>query len=267
MALSHAKKVSEHFAVYTDRLKIREEYENNIKWTRKIKEAIRDNRIVPYFQPIVNNQTKAVEKYECLIRLIEPDMTVIAPYQFLEIAKRTRLYEQLTCIMIDRCFDQIERMDGGIEFSINLSLKDITNPKTVALIIERLVQAGDHAHNAVFEILESEGIENYSDVGNFIGTIKKYGAKVAIDDFGTGYSNFAHVLKLNVDYLKIDSSLVKNVHNDINSEILIKTIVNFSGELGIRTVSEFVNSEEVLAKIVDLGVDFSQGYYLGEAAA
>nr|WP_297890535.1 EAL domain-containing protein [Sulfurihydrogenibium sp.] len=115
-----------------------------------------------------------------------------------------------------------------------------------------------------FEILESEGIENYEDVSGFIKEVKSYGSKIAIDDFGSGYSNFAHMLKLDVDYLKIDSSLIKNIHQDKNSQIIVQTIVGFAKKLGIKTIAEFVHNREVFEKVRELGVDYSQGYYIGE---
>ena len=116
----------------------------------------------------------------------------------------------------------------------------------------------------VFEILESEGIESYDEVSKFISRGKNLGAAIAIDDFGAGYSNFAHILKLEVNYIKIDSSLINNIEKDINSQIVVKTIVDFSSRLGIKTIAEFVDSRAIFEKVCELGVDFSQGYLISE---
>src|SRR5262249_36964972 len=115
----------------------------------------------------------------------------------------------------------------------------------------------------VVEILESEGIENYREVKQFLTMIKAAGVKVAIDDFGTGYSNFDHVLKLNVDYIKIDASLIQHLDTDRNAQIIVKTIVGFSRELGLKTISEHVHTQAVLNATKELGVDYSQGFFLG----
>ena len=120
------------------------------------------------------------------------------------------------------------------------------------------------ANNIVFELLETEGIENYNEVKTFISDIKKFGCKVAIDDFGSGYSNFSHILNLNVDYIKIDASIIKNIVEDKNSEYIAKLIVDFSNRVGVKTIAEFVHSKEVFEKVKDLGVDYSQGYYFSE---
>lgn len=149
------------------------------------------------------------------------------------------------------------------EISINLLLQDITNNLTRDLIMEKLANSKNPT-KVVFEIVESEGIENFDIVIDFIKEVKKYGAKVAIDDFGTGYSNFSYLMKLNVDYIKIDGSIIKNLHKDKSAEIITKTLVSFAKELGIETVAEFVAEEDVYNKIRNLNIDYSQGYYFSE---
>ena len=94
--------------------------------------------------------------------------------------------------------------------------------------------------------------------------MKTYGCKIAIDDFGTGYSNFPHVLKLDVDYIKIDSMLIKDIDRNRHSQIVVRTIVDFCKQLGIETIAEFVHSREVFETIAGLGIDYAQGYYFGE---
>ena len=115
-----------------------------------------------------------------------------------------------------------------------------------------------------FEILESEGIENFDQVLAFINDVKKYGCAISIDDFGTGYSNFEYLMKLKVDYIKIDGSMIKNIDTDINSQMITQTIVDFAKKMQIKTVAEFVCSKNVFEKVAQLDVDFAQGYYFGE---
>ncbi|MDR3597370.1 EAL domain-containing protein [Clostridium sp.] len=261
MALNHAKKNRELFQVYKEELNIYEGIKENIVWTKKIKDAIAENRILPYFQPIVNNKLGTIEKCEALIRMIDENEKVISPYFFLDIAKRAGLYKELTKIMLEKTFEISNKTDYQI--SINLLFQDIVNSQVRALIIEKL-QKAKNPENVVFEIVESEGIENFNEVAEFIKEIKKYGCKIAIDDFGTGYSNFSYLMKLNVDYIKIDGSIIKNIHKDKSAETVTKTIVAFAKELGIETVAEFVSEEEIYNKIKDLNVDYSQGYYFSE---
>jgi EAL domain-containing protein (putative c-di-GMP-specific phosphodiesterase class I) len=99
---------------------------------------------------------------------------------------------------------------------------------------------------------------------DFVIKYRNQGIKIAIDDFGTGYSNFAHILKIRPNYIKIDGSLIKNINTDKNSYELVKSIIDFSKALNIKVIAEFVHSREVYESILNLGVDEFQGFYLGE---
>ena len=196
MALHYVKKNKKLFQIYEENLNIYEGIKENITWTKKIRDAIAENRIIPFFQPIVNNHLGTVEKCEALIRMIDENGKIIAPYFFLDIAKKAGLYKELTIIMLEKIFEILNKTD--YEISINLLLQDIVNSKIRKLIIEKLKKA-KNPKKVVFEIVESEGIESFKEVTDFIKEIKKYGAKIAIDDFGTGYSNFSYLMKLDVD--------------------------------------------------------------------
>jgi len=258
MALKIAKRANENFLVYSDEISLNKEYENNIKWTKKIKDAIEHDKFTPVFQPIVKNQDGSWEKYECLVRLQDEDK-LISPYFFLDISKKSKHYTQITKIMIEKSFETFKNREDK-EFSVNLTIEDILNNeiKTFIFTTLEIYQIGPRV---VFEIVESESIENFKDVLDFITDIKTYGCKVAIDDFGTGYSNFEYLVKLNADYVKIDGSLIKGIDKDKTSQIVVKNIVNFANDLGMKTIAEFVEDEAIQSKVKELGVDYSQGYY------
>jgi EAL domain-containing protein (putative c-di-GMP-specific phosphodiesterase class I) len=124
-----------------------------------------------------------------------------------------------------------------------------------------------HADRIIFEILESEGIENYETINQFITEVKKYGVKIAIDDFGAGYSNFVYITKLDIDYIKIDGSIIRNIHQDTTSQIITRTIIDFASQLGIQSVAEFVCDENVYTYLKQLPITHFQGYYFGEPKA
>ena len=262
MALKKAKKTQIHHIIYNESLEISKEYENNINWTRKLREAIKQDRIVPYFQPIVNNLNGRIEKQECLVRLIDNGGDIISPIKFLDVAKKSRFYHEITRIVVEKSLKVFQNQD--FEFSINLSVIDILDEKTKAFIYQMLTEHKDISRNIVFEILESEGIQNYREVKEFINIVKGFGCKIAIDDFGSGYSNFIHIMKLNVDYIKIDSSIIENIDTDQYSQIIAKNITNVAKELGLKTIAEYVHSREVFEKILEIQVDYSQGYYFGK---
>lgn len=260
VAVLQAREQNRHHLLYDPTVGIEENYEANLYWAHRLKAAIDEDRLVPWFQPIYDNQLQRVTKYECLVRMVEPDGRVISAGQFVKIADRLRLNRRITVLMIEKCFACFLDRDEG--FSINLSYGDIADAETVSRILEALNRYGI-GERVIFEILESDGITNYDEIHHFIEQVKPFGCRIAIDDFGTGYSNFAHLLSLNVDYIKIDGSLICNLHEDHTAFLVTSGIVQFARSLNIRTVAEFVHNAAVQERVCELGIDFSQGDYFG----
>ena len=260
-ALKTAKKTGRETLLYDEESELFRSYENNIVWVNKINEALADNRITPFFQPIVNNKTGKIEKYESLVRLIEKDGGIVSPFHFLEISKKSRQYGAITKIVVQKAFETFR--DTPYSFSINLSVMDMLDRDISGYIFEQL-RAFPEPQRVIFELLESEGVENYSEVFGFIAKVKEFGCSVAIDDFGSGYSNFIHLVQLDVDIIKIDGSLIRNLDTNHNALLVVETIVSFAKKLNIPTVAEFVHSEAIYEIVKDLDVDYSQGYFLGQ---
>ncbi len=261
MALRIAKKNKNNFVIYDESMGMTKEYDKNLKWTKKLKDAIDNNKVIPVFQPIVDVKTNKIVKFEALMRIIDDDESHIAPIHFLELAKKNKLYHQLTKIMIEKTLDRFKDLDYKV--SINVSVEDILNKNIYDFIMYKL-NSSPISENVVFEIIESEGIENFDQVLEFIDDVKKYGVKISIDDFGTGYSNFEYLMKLKVDYIKIDGSMIKNIDVDNKSKMITQTIVDFAKKMNIQTIAEFVHSKDVFDKIKELDVDYAQGYYFGK---
>jgi len=260
-ALQKAKETNKDFFIIEHIEDDTEHYHKNLLWANKLNTALSTDHITPYFQPIIHNKTGEINKYEALVRLIDEDGKVITPFYFLEAAKYTRQYTALTKQMIEKSFQTIADLD--VTTSINFTVDDIRDNETIAFFKEKLEEY-NVGKRVIVELTESEGIENYSEISEFIADIKQLGCRVAIDDFGTGYSNFTHLIHLNVDYLKIDGSIIKNITKDKNAEIVARTLVEFSEQLGIETIAEFVDSQEILDKVIEIGIDYSQGFFLGK---
>jgi diguanylate cyclase (GGDEF)-like protein/PAS domain S-box-containing protein len=260
MALRISRNKKENFIVYNDQISLNTLYEKNIFWAKKIKNAIANDKIVPFFQPIVNNKTNKYEKYEALVRMIGEDGKVISPYFFLDIAKKTKQYIQLTTIMLEKTFETFSNREE--EFSINITMEDIVNKSINELILSLLLRYDGIGERVVFEIVESESIDgNYEEVLSFVEKVKSYGCKIAIDDFGSGYSNFEYLIKLKADFIKIDGSLIKDIHENKESYAVVSVIVSFAKQMNIKTIAEFVEDENILKTLKFLGVEYSQGYY------
>lgn len=265
IAIKHAKEKRQNFIVYDPSFDLENSYKSNLNWANRLFKALEEGRIVPYFQPILSLKSGKVEKYEALVRMIDEERREVSPYFFLDIAKKTKQYHHITRIMVAQGIQKA--LESGKEISINLSAQDLENPQTLEFIFSELERAGC-GEKIIFEITESEGVNSYEQAKEFIREVKgRFGCKIAIDDFGSGYSNFAHILELEIDYLKIDGSIVKRILEDFRSKALLDSIVNLAHRLGIECVAEFVATKELLENLKESGVDAAQGFYVGKPSA
>lgn len=261
MALRVAKESQKKYLFYNSNVDIQERTGENLRWTKSIKDAIENDRIELYIQPIINSFNGQAEKYECLMRLIDEDSKEVSPFFFIDIAKHARLYPKLSEIIIKKSFQYFSNRTES--FSINLTIIDILNEDIIKLI-KQLAADKNVADRVVLEIVESEGIDNFEEVSEFIQDMQALGCRIAIDDFGTGYSNFEYLMKLSPDFIKIDGSIVKNIAHDEGVYAIIKLIHDFSLSIGAKTIAEFVCDKGVSSKLNEIGVDYLQGYYYGK---
>jgi PAS domain S-box-containing protein/diguanylate cyclase (GGDEF)-like protein len=265
LARKIAQKEHKKYLLYNENMHKNADYQNNMKWINKIKEALQEDRIVAFFQPIIENRSGEIHKYEALVRMVEKDGTIVSPFFFLEIAKKAKLYTQITKVMFDKAFEMFKE-SPEYDFSINITVEDIEDDEIATYIFHKLKHF-PYPQNVILEITESEEIKDYEQVNNFIKEAKTMGVQIAIDDFGSGYSNFAHIISMDADFIKIDGSLIKNIDKDEEARIITEAIIAFSKKLGAQTVVEFVHNQTVYDIVREIGADYSQGFYLGEPAA
>ena len=263
MGLNHAVNDKKDI-VFADEIvdQVHKEAKNNIKTIKMIKTALKNNKVVSYFQPLYNNKTKKIEKYESLVRIIDENQAVISPFLFLDVSKKGKYYTHITKRVLQNSFEVLKKTDKDI--SINLSAIDIEDDVTKNFILDYCKNSQQFMHRVVFEFLEDENFKNLGDIVDFIQKVKGYGAKIAIDDFGSGYSSFERIMSFEPDILKIDGTLVKNIDKDNFSKTIVETIQNFAKKMDIKTVAEFVHSKEVFDIVNAIGIDYTQGYYIGE---
>lgn len=262
MAFRCAVSQGKRWAFYNNTMSVAKSYENHIQATILLQDAIQNDRIIPFFQPIVNLETGRIEKYECLARIADRNGKIYEPSFFLFIAQRNQLYTAITQTMIKKCFEIFSQIDT--DFSINLSYQDLTDAKTTNTIFLHLSQYPNVAVRCIFEIVEEMAIQDFSVVENFIHKVKQFGVRVALDDFGSGYSNFEYLVKLPFDYIKIDGTLIERLPEDPRYQAVVENIVNFSHKIGSQTVAEFVSSEEIHQHIKQTRITYGQGYYYGK---
>lgn len=256
----YAQKNLKHILVYSKDLNIEKEFEENIYWSENIRLALKENRIIVYYQPIYNNELEKIEKYESLVRLEDKNGEIISPYKFLDISKKSKQYIDITKVVIEKSFKKFSNLN--YEFSINLTVEDILN-KDLNDFLFKKIKEYNISNKLVIELVESEKITTYDPVYEFINKVKEKGCKIAIDDFGSGYSNFEYLVKIDADYIKIDGSIIKRILDDENSLEIVKSILNFCNKMNIKVIAEFISDEKLQAKVIELGISYSQGYYIG----
>jgi len=227
-----------------------------------LRKAINTYNIVSFFQPIVDNKTKKIVKYESLVRLIDEENNIVSPYHFLDTAKEGKYYHEITSIVLRNSFRALFYTD--MEISINLSSLDIEEEQTQKEFFSLLERYKTEAHRITIELVEDESVNEIKITKKFIETIKKHGVKIAIDDFGKGFSNFSRVLAYTPNYIKIDGTLVRDIEESNISRNLVETIVFFCKKQGIKTIAEYVENENIFNILCSLGVDYSQGYHFGK---
>ena len=262
IALDEAKRQEHLNYVVFHESKHLKDYQNNVKWAQKLQDAFDENRLVAYFQPIYNIEENRVYKFESLVRMIDGDK-IISPFFFLGAAARMGKLSDITRIMLKQVFETSVKFPK-VEFSINVSFEDFEQADLLPEIKNLMERYKVNASNIIFELLETGTLGDEAQIIETIQALKALGCKIAIDDFGTGNSNFAHLMLMKVDYIKIDGQFIKNIHEDQQSLNITKTIKAFADMAGSKTIAEFVSEKENFDVIKELGIDFAQGYFISE---
>lgn len=235
-----------------------------------IREAIRNDRIDLYAQPLVDPEAPALMRsYEILTRLRDKDGQIIRPPEFLSLASQAQMSVPLDRAVIRRTFEWLASNPEALALtwkcSINLAGATMSDDSIAEFIREQRANHAIPAAKIVFEITESEAIRNPAAASRLVDDLKAQGFGIALDDFGTGLATFEYLKRFPLDYLKIDGSFVRNLmSNPIDEEIILST-VRVAKRLKLRTVAEHVHSAAIYERLTDLGISYLQGDFFGKA--
>ncbi len=254
-----------HFIHYAPSLNVEKQIRQNIEMTQIMRSALKDDRIYPFYQPIIDLETREIVKYEALVRLELENGEILTPYHFLSIAQHTPLYREISRTVINKSIHYFA--DKPYRFSINLSMPDLEDEDIVNTLLGQLSVNPDAAARLDIELLESHDLSDITKVKNFITKIRSYGCRISIDDFGSGYSNFSYLGDLDIDTVKIDGSLIKEITDNPQHLETVKAIMSLVNSLRIESVAEFVQDERSAKLLHGLGVTYAQGFYFGKPNA
>ena len=222
-----------------------------------IRDALAEERVIPYFQGIYDNSEKRFGLYESLMRLADKDGKIYYPDKFLPVAKKYNLYEMLSVVMVKKVMSMF--VDSDVRVSINLNVRDLYDREMIKVIFSYLDKAV-HPDNFVFELVESEAVTDYCYLKQFADKIHEKHAKIAIGDFGSGFSNLMHILRIDADYLKIDGEIVRMICDDEKSMQFVSLLSSWCSTQKTQVIAEYVENSEIQKNIENMGISFSQGY-------
>lgn len=233
----------------------------------KLREYLRDDRIVPYFQPIIDCKTGKIFAYETLARLCQPNGETIAAGMFIETIEKYGMGRDLDRIMIKKSLgvlrEHIAAQGAACKVFMNLSAQEIQGRGILGFAEQVCNELEIPPSNLVFEILERDAIGDMTHMRKFLTELRKKGFSFALDDFGSGYNSFHYLRELHFEFVKLDGAFVRNILNSKVDFSLVSNLSRLCQDLGILMVAEFVESREIMEALQRMDVDYAQGYYLG----
>ncbi|MBE0497983.1 MAG: EAL domain-containing protein [Campylobacterales bacterium] len=260
IASRHAIRTHQRFSYYDEDALFEKRHKENLEWVKKIAEAFKKGFFTVYYQPIARASTAEIVKYEVLIRMHDKERDlVVSPAEFLDVLQNSGHEKELTKLVISQSFKSYEAFQ--IDLAINMTRDDL-DEEIISYLIAEAKKYKIEPASVVIELVESEELlkEKYITI---IKQIKRAGFKIAIDDFGTGYSNFAYLMQIKPDYIKIDGSLIERMNTSAEERQVVEGIYDFASKLGIEVVAEFVSSSELFEAIREIGIEYVQGYHIG----
>jgi diguanylate cyclase (GGDEF)-like protein len=245
-------------------------HENQMQWISRINQALIEQRFQLYKQRILPlGEADPYEHYELLIRLKDENGQMVSPIQFIPAAERYGLMTKLDRWVVKTALAKMAECyaadcNCNLACSINLSGQSFCEQGFLEYLIIQVNSSGLPPASICFEITETVAVSNLSQTIEFMQAVKKIGCKFSLDDFGSGMSSFTYLKNLPVDYLKIDGYFVKSILENKIDYAMVQAINQIGQVMGLKTIAEFVENDAILAELKKIGVDYGQGYGIGE---
>lgn len=263
-ALYKAKELGKNNVFVPTSMEIKDSLKAQTEKFNIVQDGIDDDRFIPYFQPIYDVSTGEVEAYEVLARLKNEQGEIIPAGMFIGMAERLGKIFDIDRQVIKKAFKKKVDEKNDKPLFINLSGKELKDMGFINEIVEMSKDIGVSASEVVFEITEREAVGDISNIQEFTNFLGFKGFKLAIDDFGSGYSSFFYVKYIPVDYVKIDGEFIKELDKgDVRDLAFVESIQTLCSKLGIKTIAEYMENENIVHVVKDLGISYGQGFHLG----
>ena len=248
-----------------------ENFNRNIRLEAKyskesLLKAFDQNRLVLYYQPIVDAKTGIISHCESLVRMLAEDGRILAPFRFLETAKRFSQMTRLDLEVMRMAMIQQQRWEAAgkdIKLSINITAPTFEEANFITNFQGLLAATGANPKKLILEIVETDAIASIEKTQTLTTAIKAHGTEIAFDDFGVGFTSFEYLRELTVDYIKIDQSFIRQLTEQAENVLLVQSMINMARALNKKVVAEGVEDKKTALQLIDMEVDYLQGYYFG----
>ena len=224
--------------------------------------ALRDGRLALAYQPIIAAGSRQTSHYECLLRLIKEDGQVMNAGYFVPAAEQMGIVHLVDRFALETAIAQL-RAHPGITLAVNVSGTAGSDGAWLQSFVDYVAANGDVADRLLVELTETAALEHFEENARFVTRLHELGARVAIDDFGAGYTSFRNLQRLKVDTVKIDGFYIENLKANPENQVFVRTLVGLAQNLDMKTVAEWVSSDEDAALLESMGVDYFQGFHFG----
>jgi diguanylate cyclase (GGDEF)-like protein len=225
--------------------------------------ALKENRLVFAYQPIVCAKTRKTVEYECLLRMVREDGSVAAATQFIPAAEQLGLVRLVDRHALEMTIAKLHE-NKNVVLSVNVSGTNSCDVSWLKSFVDYVKANSVVADRMVVELTETAALHHFEESAQFVSRLRDMGCRVAIDDFGAGYTSFRNLQMLRVDMVKIDGAYVKNLAASSENQIFVRTLVGLAKSFKLKTTAEWVGSEADAALLESFGVDYFQGYHFGE---
>lgn len=241
---------------------------SQLTWKDRIHDALEHEKLVLAYQPIKPTTGEPASRYEVLVRMLSNEEGQhFYPGDFIPTAEQFGLIREIDTWVVKKAIGVLAGLPKEyfhISFTVNLSGLSVGEQDMLNLIEAELLRTGIDRSRLIFEVTESAAFQDIGRAIEFIDSIKVLGCRIALDDFGVGFSSFSYLKQLQADILKIDGSFIRDIHRSKDDQLFVKALVDVARGMGMMTVAEFVESEEVYDVVREIGVDYVQGYYIGK---
>jgi EAL domain-containing protein (putative c-di-GMP-specific phosphodiesterase class I) len=225
--------------------------------------ALKENRLKLAYQPIVQARSRKVSHYECLLRLFKPDGTVITAGNFVPAAEQMGIVHLVDRFALEATIAQL-KAHKKVTLAVNVSGTAASDPAWLQNFVDHVRTEKSVAERLIVELTETAALHHFEENARFVSQLHELGVRVAIDDFGAGYTSFRNLQMLHVDTVKIDGSYVEDLSRSPENQVFVRTLLGLARSFDIKTVAEWVGSDEDAALLQNFGVDYFQGFHFGE---